>query len=59
MNKSKEELELELAIRNKSDEDRKESDKIYAIKLAQHAIFTLITLICIAVIGAMINQILK
>lgn len=49
------ELEQEQKLEKRFDSERENSDKRYAIKLAENAIFTLVGLICIAVVGLLIK----
>lgn len=48
-------LETELMIRNKLEKEREESDKLYAIKLSEKAIFAIIGLMGVTVAGALIK----
>jgi len=41
------------------DEERAKSDRLYAIKLAEVAIFSLIGLLSLAVVGALISLVIK
>lgn len=49
------ELEQDKKMSERFDAERDESDRRYAIKLAERAIFALVGLVCIAVIGALIK----
>ena len=59
MTKTLEELKEEIRVNQILKEERKLSDESYAIKLAQHAIFALITFICLAVIGYILKSVVK
>lgn len=48
-------LETELMIRNKLEKEREESDKLYAIKLSEKAVFAIIGLMGLTVAGALIK----
>lgn len=48
-------LETELMIRNKLEKEREESDKLYAIKLSEKAVFAIIGLMGVTVAGALIK----
>jgi hypothetical protein len=52
--KSKDELELF----EKLEKERKESDRLYAIKLVERIVFALVALLCVGVIGALIKLVL-
>lgn len=52
-------LEQDRKIRESLDKEREESNKIYAVKLAEKAIFALIGLISIAVVGALVKVVLN
>jgi hypothetical protein len=59
MTKSRQELQAELDLKEALEQERKESNELYAIKLAERLIFGLFGLIAITVVGALIASILK
>ena len=59
MSKTKEEMQVEILLNKVLKEERKVSDELYAIKLAQHAIFAVVSFMCIAVVGYLIKSILR
>jgi hypothetical protein len=58
MNKTIEELENEIKLREELEKERQISNQLYAIKLAEKIIFSLVGLICISVVGALIGLVL-
>jgi len=51
--------QLEIAIRDKHDKLRIESDKKYAIKLVERIVFGLVSLILVGVVSAIIALVIK
>jgi len=49
---------IELKTRDLLEKERNESDKKYAIKIIETIVFTLIGLICMAVVGALIKLVI-
>lgn len=58
MSKDVKQLETELLIRQKMDEERECSDRKYAIKLIETIVFSLVGLLAMAVVGALIKLVL-
>lgn len=57
--RTKEELEEELTLRDRLKAERVESDKLYAKILAEKIVYGLVTIILIAVVGAIISLVIK
>lgn len=57
--KTKEELAEELRLRDELKKERELSDRLYAKILAEKIIYGLVTIILIAVIGAVISLVLR
>lgn len=50
--------QIELKLIERLEKERKESDRLYAIKLVEKIVFTLISLLLIAIIGALIKLVI-
>lgn len=48
-------LETEIMLRDKLEKEREESDKLYAVKLSEKAVFAIIGLMGLTVAGALIK----
>ena len=59
MVKDNHEEKIELAIRRNNEKRIAENNRFYAIKLVEKIVFGLVTLILIAVIGALVTLIIK
>jgi hypothetical protein len=59
MTKSKEQLEMELRILEMFNNERETTDRRYAIKLIEKVVFALVGLLCVGVIGALLNTVIK
>ena len=58
MDRSKEQLEEEIRIRGILDEEREKSNNLYAIKLVEKIVFTLVGLLAIGVVMELINLVI-
>lgn len=57
--KTKEQLEQELRVRDLLDEERKKSNEAYAIKLVEKIVFVLVGMLAAGVVAAIIRVVLK
>lgn len=57
--KSKEDLERELELRQAIERERELADKKYAIKLIETIVFTLMGVLALAVLGALIKLVVS
>jgi len=51
--------EIELTINKKSEDERKESDKLYAIKLVERIVFGGVALVLVSVATALIYLVIR
>ena len=58
-NRTKEQLEEEIRVRDLLEKEREISDKCYARKIAETILFGLVAMFCLAVVGALIKLVLK
>ena len=56
--KTRDDLERELEIRQAIDKEREIADKKYAIKLIETIVFTLMGVLALAVLGALIKLVI-
>ena len=59
MEKTKEELEIEVAFLRHVEEERRQNDSRYAIKLVERVVFGLVALIATSVIIAIISLVIN
>lgn len=59
MKKTKKDLIVELELQKKLEEERKISDRVYAIKLVEKIVFTLVAILLTGVIMALMNLVIK
>lgn len=57
--KTKEQLESEVQLLSALSAERKESDGRYAMKIVERIVFVLVSMMAIAVIGALLRLIIK
>jgi hypothetical protein len=55
MEKTKEELQLEIDFRNRLEKEREHSDRLYAIKLVEKAVFAILTILFLGAVGYLIR----
>lgn len=58
MEKSKEDLERELALLRHIEEERRHNDARYSFKIVERIVFGMVTMILLAVLAAIIGQII-